>query len=114
MSISSISSNSTTQSLSDILAALLKAKLRHQAAEKQSSTISTTGSTQDSAEFSTEALQASKDSKINPLDSLVSDGTITKNQENLIGSALQAAMQAQFGTAIKYYHQNRPIGQLGL
>src|SRR5665647_3599066 len=96
MNISSISSTSTTQSLSDILAAQLQAaKLRKQAADKQSST---TVSTQDSAQFSPEALQASKDSRINPLDSLVSKGTITKDQESLIASALQSSMQAQFGS----------------
>ena len=99
MSISSISSNSTAQSLSDILAAQLQAaKLRKQAADKQSSTVSTTVQTQDSAEFSPEALQASRNSKISPLDGLVTDGTITKDQENIIDSTLQAAMQSQFAT----------------
>ena len=96
MSISSISSNSTTQSLSDILAAQLQAKLRQQAAEKQSS--NSTIQTQDSAEISPEALQASRNSKISPLAGLVSDGTITKDQENIIASTLQAAMQSQFAT----------------
>lgn len=95
MSISSISSSTSTQSLSDIIEAQLRAKLRHQAAaEKQSNTTST----QDSAEFSLEALKAAKDSKANPLESLVNDGTITEEQEKNIANTLQAAVQQQFGS----------------
>ena len=95
MSISSISSTSTTQSLSDILAAQLQAaKIRKRAADKQSSTLSTTVSTQDSAEFSPEALRASTNSRVNPLDTLVSDGTITQDQENTIQTTFATARQA--------------------
>ncbi len=88
MSISPISGTSTdtTQSLADILLAQLQAKISQQIADKKNSaannTISSTAPSLDSAQISPQALQASK--RVSPLDTLVSNGTITKDQENII------------------------------
>ncbi|SPF41060.1 conserved hypothetical protein [Candidatus Desulfosporosinus infrequens] len=103
MSISPISSTGPTQSQSQVLMAQLQAQISQQIADKRSSaagnTTSTTSSAQqDTAQFSPQALQAANSSKTNPLDALVSNGTITQDQETAIDSTLQAAMQAQSGT----------------
>ncbi len=103
ISISPISSTDPTQSQSQVLMAQLQAQISQQIAAKRNSAASTTTTTtsstpQDTAQFSPQALQAANSSKTNPLDALVSNGTITQDQETAIDSTLQAAMQAQSST----------------